>query len=146
MNLTALPKNIALAHSKMIKYTFSYNISSKMNNIYLENLFTTVLFHEVLCTTNKQKKKKTLNELLPRITMFIEYKMKRYGKLWPTSYPILKNLICLNTNISKNLFSSLFKSNLSTRFTLVFLSLNFWIFFSLCAVQFIFWRLNKILL
>lgn len=75
MNLTALPKNIALAHSKMIKYTFSYNISSKMNNIYLENLFTTVLFHEVLCTANKQKKKKTLNELLPRITMFIEYKM-----------------------------------------------------------------------
>lgn len=75
MNLTALPKNIALAHSKMIKYTFSYNISSKMNNIYLENFFTTMLFHEVLCTTNKQKKKKTLSELLPRITMFIEYKM-----------------------------------------------------------------------
>lgn len=34
-----------------------------------------MLFHEVLCTTNKQKEKKTLSELLPRITMFIEYKM-----------------------------------------------------------------------
>lgn len=34
-----------------------------------------MLFHEVLCTTNKQKEKKTLSELLPRITMFIDYKM-----------------------------------------------------------------------
>lgn len=57
----------------MIKYTYSYNISSKMNKIYLEKFYNHAFSWGLMY--NKQKEKKTLSELLPRITMFIEYKM-----------------------------------------------------------------------